>query len=503
MKKLYIALAAISLAFTSCDMDKEPEGTITDTEALNTVEKCKSLRNGLYTYMRSITTGGFIILSEIQLDDFHAVRGNGNRLMDFYNGNILATTGEISSIYGGYYSVIAGSNYLINGIEERIDGSVYPNGSRHELNRYLGEAYFVRAFCYSNLADKFCASYKNADNIDKETSGLSLQTVYSPTGDNTKYPGRSSLRSTYSLILSDINKSDSLLSLYEKNHKDEPVSMSKYITSDVSKALKARVLLNMGNDAQAAKIAEDLIATERYPLATYRDYPKMWTEDDATEVLWRVQMDLTHQGSPTGNNFISITQNPDYIPTDDTAYLYDEKDVRFVSCLGDATLEESGKKKYISGFTKYPGNPELYANGGNSNYSNMSKPFRSSELYLIAAEANANIGEEGKANYYLSTIQSQRIRNYRNQTYSGVDLVNEIRDERHRELICEGFRMADLKRWNIGFERGEVQYGADDFVYTLNSDLSYDSDDYRLVWPIPKSELDANPQIKGQQNPGY
>jgi hypothetical protein len=453
--------------------------------------------------MRSVTTGGFIILSDIQMDDFHAVRGNGNRLMDFYNGNILPTTSEISSIYGGYYSVISGANFLIGEIESGISNSIYPADSRNELNRYLGEAYFVRAFCYSNLADKFCASYKNSADLDKEGLGLSLQTAYLPTGDNTKYPGRSSMRSTYNLILKDIHKADSLLSISEKNYSDEPASMSKYVTSDVAKALKARVCLNMGNDSEAAKIAEDIIATERYPLAKYQEYPNIWTNDNGTEVMWIVEMDINHQGSATGSNFISHTQNPDYIPTDATAYLYDEKDVRFNSCLSDATLEESGKKVYISGFTKYPGNPELYANGGNSNFSNMSKPFRSSELYLIAAEANANIGEEDKANFYLSTIQSQIIRNYKNKVYTGLDLVSEIRDERHREFLGEGHRMTDLKRWNIGFERGDVQYGADSFVYTLNNDLAYDSDDYRFIWPIPKSELDANPQIKNQQNPGY
>jgi hypothetical protein len=133
----------------------------------------------------------------------------------------------------------------------------------------------------------------------------------------------------------------------------------------------------------------------------------------------------------------------------------------------------------------------------------MSQPFHPSELYLIAAEGYANIGQEELANFYLSSIQNQRIRNYRNKTYSGVDLIAEIYDERHRELLGEGFRIADLKRWNMGFTRGETQYGADAFVYSLNSQLSYEADDYRLVWPIPKDELDANPQIKDQQNPGY
>ncbi|UVP10516.1 RagB/SusD family nutrient uptake outer membrane protein [Bacteroides ovatus] len=28
-------------------------------------------------------------------------------------------------------------------------------------------------------------------------------------------------------------------------------------------------------------------------------------------------------------------------------------------------------------------------------------------------------------------------------------------------------------------------------------------DDQRMLWPIPKTEMDANPQLAGQQNPGY
>ena len=66
MKKIFLALIAAAFTLASCDMDKSPEGSTTDTDALNSVEKCKSFRNGLYTYMRSVTTGGFIILSEIR-----------------------------------------------------------------------------------------------------------------------------------------------------------------------------------------------------------------------------------------------------------------------------------------------------------------------------------------------------------------------------------------------------------------------------------------------------
>ena len=33
--------------------------------------------------------------------------------------------------------------------------------------------------------------------------------------------------------------------------------------------------------------------------------------------------------------------------------------------------------------------------------------------------------------------------------------------------------------------------------------LKYTANDYRLTWPIPKAEIDANPHLAGQQNPGY
>lgn len=66
--------------------------------------------------------------------------------------------------------------------------------------------------------------------------------------------------------------------------------------------------------------------------------------------------------------------------------------------------------------------------------------------------------------------------------------------------------MSDLRRWGVGFSR----YAS----YPINPDLesqwvvagtsvSYQPNDYRYTWPIPASEMDINPQLKGQQNPGY
>ena len=79
--------------------------------------------------------------------------------------------------------------------------------------------------------------------------------------------------------------------------------------------------------------------------------------------------------------------------------------------------------------------------------------------------------------------------------------MDEIKDERARELIGEGFRLWDLKRWGDPVVRAAAQ---DPGIMINDAALTGTvSDDIRFLWPIPKAETDANPNIAGEQNPGY
>lgn len=82
------------------------------------------------------------------------------------------------------------------------------------------------------------------------------------------------------------------------------------------------------------------------------------------------------------------------------------------------------------------------------------------------------------------------------------------------ELIGEGFRLGDLRRWGQGFTREagfDVFAGTGlaplayimDVIVNQGNNLSYQPTDYRFVWPIPTREMQVNPQLTGQQNPGY
>lgn len=498
----------------SCDMDVQPQGAIPDTEALITVKDYETFANGLNALMRSITSGDYVILSDVQLDDFNAVIGNGNRRMDFYNGQVLPSTGEIASIYAGYYSVIAQTNFFIEHAEKKMKENLTP-ADLATLQECTGQAYFFRAYCYSCLADKFCQSYIHCADRDKKGTGLSLQMVYAPTADNTKYPERSSLKETYEAILKDLQSAYSNMSDAEKFKGTTLTSGMVKPRSDAAKAMMARIYLNMGNNTDAAKYAEELISTLRYPLITIKKaFHDMWFNDEGSEIIWKVSADKTHHGSATGDAFCNNEQNPDYVPNNSAVYLFEENDFRWYAWFdNDINDNKAAKQKTISNsggteemfqFAKYPGNPKLQPTGATgSNFVNMAKPLRIGEMYLIAAEANANLGNDQKASNYLNDIAKARMSGINASGMSGTELMEAIQDERHRELMGEGLRQADLKRWNIGFTRSDAFDDKNSVIITNFRNIQYSAGDYRLTWPIPQHEIDSNPQIANQQNPGY
>ena len=105
----------------------------------------------------------------------------------------------------------------------------------------------------------------------------------------------------------------------------------------------------------------------------------------------------------------------------------------------------------------------------------------------------------------MNALRSKRITGYTDQTYSGTALTNEIRKERQRELYMEGYRLWDLKRYGIGLSGRTPQDGT--YVYqnggANSTEISKEASDFRFVWPIPTHEINANPQMKDQQNEGY
>jgi hypothetical protein len=150
---------------------------------------------------------------------------------------------------------------------------------------------------------------------------------------------------------------------------------------------------------------------------------------------------------------------------------------------------------------KYPGKPGFVTR-------NDIKVFRLSEMYFILAECLANEGNiNGASNSVASVIK--QIRDARNflgaqplPVYADATAAwAGILDERRLELCFEGFRYIDMKR--LGTLAGQTldRHPTDDQI--SGAELSIPNNDYRFTMPIPLDEINGNPGIASQQNPGY
>lgn len=506
MKKIFIALLMAGGLFASCDMDKKPYGSLDDTTAIQSLGDSQRFRDGLYSSLRSVTTGVFVYESDIQMDLFQGVIGNGNRNGMFSNGTFVTSDQYIQSRWGSMYSVINSANYLIEKIDQLLNnGTEFSDADRLTLSRYDGEAHFVRAYCYYWLLDHFCESYSSA-NAQTPAKGLPLVTVYNPTGDMSRYPGRSTQDETYARIEEDLDNAYTALTAYEQTDNAAIAPNATYLSSYAVQAMQARIALLKGDNATALSKAEAVINSGAYTLTPAASYADMWVKDEGSEVIFRPFMSATELSNSTGGAYLSTSLDmADYIPTYAMLSMYGEGDVRFDAFFTVWKLAVDGNDVQAYVFYKYPGNESLKT-GTSPNYMNMSKPFRLSELYLIAAEAAAAASNTTTANKYLNDLRAARIVGYESGTYSGETLTNEIREERLKELIGEGYRMSDLRRWGLGFQRyadHPENPEIENILLATGRALSYQAGDHRYVWPIPTAEMEANPQLDGQQNPGY
>jgi len=122
--------------------------------------------------------------------------------------------------------------------------------------------------------------------------------------------------------------------------------------------------------------------------------------------------------------------------------------------------------------------------------------MRSAEAYLIAAEADARLNNGTTTSTGAGYINALRQRAHASTV--GSYSLNQILDERSRELYFEGFRRTDLIRYGYfgGTDSGKYLWewkGGSQNGASFSADLN--------LFAIPAEDINANPNLK--QNPGY
>lgn len=506
---------------TSCDMNTINYGEVGLEQAITDKNDAQAFLNGIYANLRGATAGNYIAIADIQMDYFVATQDFGNRLGSFSTGIIYTSDQDLESFYSAMYSCIGSTNFFIPAAEALRDAA--EDSQKAEFDYMIGQAKFARAYFYYWLMDHFCPT-PSAANLKTEARGLQMVEVYAPSSDRSTYPGRSTLAQTTDFIKADLEDAYTKIKAWEDaGHMQYTDPGACYISSYAVDALQARLALVMGDYKTAIDKSEEVINCGFFELAKYDNYAEMWTDDSSPELIFVPFGNQAESSAVTATGAIWVASaqanTSDYIPTVNTLMAYADDDIRFDNFFSVYRMTIQGATGSAYAFTKYPGNPALWTTT-NNNLKNKPKPFRLAELYLICAEAYAADGaqkDESKANEYLNELRHNRTMFEDQDAYdewdgalnqSGSNLVNAIREERAKELIGEGFRMSDLRRWGLGFNRiaGFASAGmaaADFFLQTNTDNITYSANDYRYVWPIPQGEFDVNPNIAGQQNPGY
>ena len=152
-----------AMAFSSCDMDLKPVGTLDEETAIQNSLDMRKFRNTLYSNLRSVTAGSYVYLTDIQLDAFNGLISNGNNLSDFSFGQIYPTNSSITSYWGGNYVMISNCNALIDHADRLMASASFTDNDKIMFARYKGEALFTRAFGYFGLVEHFSKSYTQTD----------------------------------------------------------------------------------------------------------------------------------------------------------------------------------------------------------------------------------------------------------------------------------------------------------------------------------------------------
>ena len=486
-----VLMIVLLFTFQSCSKDflERVPSTQQLPESIQTTSDAKVILNGAYELLQSnyYYNSTLITRNDVRGDDMQVAEYGriDDEYLYEYDTDEFAT-----GVWSQPFKVLRQVNNIIafiDNIEAITEDDI---ALRNEIK---GQAYAIRALAHFDLCKMFGLPYSHNGG-----SSLGIPIVTQVLDLDAKMT-RNTVKEVYSQIISDLNIAIPLLS--EKN---ESVAT---INAWAAKTLLARTYLYMEDNDNAYTTAVDIIDNSPYSLMTRTQYIDSWSDEFSDESIFSI---VNSQIDNEGNDCVANLSDPEgygqFIATQDFIDLMasDPNDIRSEILYIDDTSDEDEPSTW-GRVLKYPGkgniksvivaNEESGKALKSAAYTSNVPVFRLSEVYLIASEAaiKKTSPDITNANLYLNTIVERA-----NPTATVTELdtdLDRILLERRKEFVAEGHRFFDLIR-----NKKNIVRMNSDRVFDTDTPLNIAFDDYRVVFPIPRDELNINPIT---QNPGY
>jgi hypothetical protein len=434
--------AAVLLLTASCKkyLDEVPNNALPTESSIVDAGTARAAIIGAYDRLQGYYAASYPTLGTITTDNV-IFNGTLSEYLQLDQNSIPTDNVITVAAYQGIYRAINSANSVI----AAVPGVSDPLLLSSEKDKILGEAYFIRALSYFDLA--------------RGWGGVQLQ--LQPTTDLNTLKGvkRSTLDQTYDQVLADLVQAEQLL--------PEDATTRNRAQKSTARALRARLHLYRKQWAEAEFYASQVISNPKYALV--KPYKAFFTAPfQTTESVLELAYSVNDR-----NTFWNLW----YPSSSGGQYTLKPSDA-LIAKLNDPAI--GGTRNSLiagSGAAVYG---VLYNTTASS--TDPSYVIRIAELYLIRAEARAQLNKLTEAAADLNTIRA-RADVAPTTVVTQEALIQAIENENAVEFAFEGHRWFDLVRT----ERAGTVLGLTNKNFWL--------------FPIPYSDVLSDPDVT--QNPGY
>lgn len=450
-KHLIISILTVTVLLTAChdQLNPQPIDSLVNDIVLNEPKDIEGVQIGLYSSFRA-SRASQILAGDLTADNL-THQGTFAQYRELGTKQITTGNATVAELWGALYNTVYIANFMLERIPQ-IDGV-----TNLVRSRSMATAHFLRGLSYFYLVTTY--------------GGVPLVTTTDI--ETNKTIGRESADAIIKFI-----ESEYKLALGNLGGKGADAST---VSDAAVRAALARFYLYQKNYPLAEQYASQVIASPDYSLEP--DFETVVTEDFTKESIFEVGYTITDPVGGTSLNDLFVSRR-EMIPSNDLVALFDPNN----PAVGDRTATITFDARFQKGID----NGWSVTNYGTSDAGNDNIiVFRLAEMYLIRAEARTMLGNVSGDNSAKSDLNVLRAR--ANASLVGdvtqSQMIQLIETERRLEMSFEGHRWYDLVR------TGRAK--------NVMSSFTPNWKDAYVLWPIPQREIQNNPALVGEQNPGY
>ncbi len=484
------------LMFVSCNIehfDTYPIDEMTEGSFYKTESDFESALNSAYFGLKAFYQS-WIFLGDIAADNCYDQKKNNNfSLININESNVDADNSQIQTLWTSGYNAIARTNIVI----EKLESEDF-NFSRKD--RFIAEAKFIRSLLYFNMV----RIWGDVPLILKEIKTANEAFGY----------GREPKNVIYEQIISDLKDIENILPANYESIDDGRA------TKWAVKSLLGEIYLTLGDYPSATSVLAEVTSSGKRLIETdnYQDIFKGNNEEVIFSVQYTAGLSpsqsnpfLTRAWPNVRSTVFENSENPSrtvyqvgegvMLLTSSLFHKFENSDIR-KSLVDSIALQQFDPYSFVT--LKYYDmentSPELVESG------NDIIVYRYADVLLMYAEAlNETDDVNGAFNLIKEVRDRANISTPESFKSDKQSMKLALENERQLELYCEGHRWFDLLRtgrlkevMNNHFNGINIDPAMKDNEVGTGSSIQ----DFELVFPLPKYEVDLNPDLL-IQNQGY